>query len=201
MKEFAAWYEEVLKKPPTESPGGAYGFPPGGVSDQSAHLPFLQFLASLCGHVTEFGCREGETTLAFAKGLSLSRLAPKKLISVDQRLWPSHQQLAGCGLPVPWELWLANVVAGDWVIEPTDLLHVDDLHTFAQVEKELTIHGRQVKRFLSFHDVISQGETSTDSPGEEGIKRAILEYASANGFSPVYRADFNNGLWVFEKQV
>ena len=52
-----------------------------GYSDISAHLPLLEYLASKCIHITEFGTRDGFSTCAFMSGL---QKAQGKLVNCAQ---------------------------------------------------------------------------------------------------------------------
>ena len=54
-----------------------------GYSDISAHLPLLEYLASKCSHVTEFGTRDGFSTCAFMSGLQKNQ---GKLVSFDTNM-------------------------------------------------------------------------------------------------------------------
>ena len=171
-----------------------------GYSDISAHLPLLEYLASKCSHVTEFGTRDGFSTCAFMSGLQKNQ---GKLVSFDINM-PSfiHEFKNMEGLPCSWEFRQRSTVDEDLNIEETDLLFVDSLHTYEQVRDELRLHAARVKKFIVFHDTYSHGEFSRDVQGQEGILRAVDEFVeSSSEWEQVYKVDFNHGLIVLEKKA
>jgi hypothetical protein len=205
---FWNFYRELAGRKPWDLAQHPAGFPGpdqinGRASDEAAHMPMLRFLASMVGHAAEFGCREGSSTAAILAGLAegpLGDIGYATLDSYDIAHHPAQSQLASMALPAKWRVHHKDTASGDWRIDPTDYLHVDGLHTYAHVKRELEIHGCQVRRFLSFHDTYGHGRLSLDRPGEEGILRAIEEYTAANGWKLVYSVDFNHGLRVYERR-
>ncbi len=138
------------------------------VSDIHQHLPTLYRYAGCCSHVTEFGTRRGVSTLA------LLRAVPERLVAYD---W--------CRLPEVAELErLAQLQGVDFSFreedtrhadpEPTDLLFIDTLHTFQQLEAELAVAGARVRRYLILHDTETYGEEGED--GGEGLWPAIAAF-------------------------
>jgi len=206
---FNEWYDCIKKIPPIDLEWNPWGFPARGdrnrtgeCADESGLLPILEYFASQCETITEFGCREGHSTSAFLVGLSKNNNSVRqKLISVDMRTtgggYERLQQMND--LPCAWEFILRDTISGDWQINKTDMLHIDTLHTYDQVQKELEIHGNQAQKYLSFHDVISQGKQSLDMPGQEGICRAIEEYTNKNGWKRILEINYNHGLWIYGK--
>lgn len=164
-------------------------------SDTSAHLPLLEFLASLCSHVTEFGFRQGFSASAFIAG------CPGKVVSYDIQTYNEVSVLKNMDLPCEWEFRRANTIDPNLEIAETDLLYIDTLHTYDQVKQELSLHVGKVRRFLVFHDTYSHGEMSLDVPGEIGITKAINEFLDNNPeWHKVYEVTFNHGLTVLEKK-
>jgi hypothetical protein len=169
----------------------------GIYSDISAHLPMLEFLASRCEHITEFGVRDCYSTVAF---ISSCR---GKVISYDVNLTPSIEFLQSLqdSVPCTWEFKLADTTNKNLKIEQTDLLFIDTLHTYDQVKKELELHSDKVNRFIVFHDTYSQWDKSLDNIEEEGIGRAIEEFLKENtNWIIVYQVFFNHGLIAIEKR-
>lgn len=164
-------------------------------SDLGGHLSTLKDFASMCNHVTEFGIREGSSTLALALGLNNPN---KKLISYDIVRHIVHDNPIFKLLPCQWEFRKIDIISPGWEIDITDFLFVDDLHTYKQVKTELAQHGHKVTKYLGFHDTTSQGIKSLDRPSQEGILRAIKEYTN-NQWKLVYEATFNNGLQIYER--
>lgn len=192
------FYDKAILNPPFDLPNNPIGFK--GVSsvnksDISAHLPLLKYFASQCNHITEFGMREGNSTAAFIMGLNSVH---KKLVSYDFMRHKIHHMGIFQNLPCQWEFRQMDIVSPGWEIDYTDFLFVDDLHTYAQVRDELKQHGHKVKTYLGFHDTWSQGVTSLDRGGEEGIVRAIEEY-TYNKFTLIYETLFNHGLRIYKR--
>jgi hypothetical protein len=167
----------------------------GKYSEMSAHLPLLQYFASQCDVVTEFGTRNANSTCAFLAG------ARKKVVSYDIQPTPSVIELLTMkDLPCEWEFFSTNTLDPNLYIEDTDFLFIDTLHTYAQVKGELSKHGDKVNKWIGFHDVYSQGMGSLDIPGQEGINRAIKEFMDEKGeWKPIYQVPFNHGLLIIER--
>ena len=171
-----------------------------GYSDISAHLPLLEYLASKCSHITEFGTRDGFSTCAFMSGL---QKAQGRLVSFDIDMPSFMDEFKNMeDLPCSWEFRQRSTAAEDLNIEETDLLCVDSLHTYEQVRDELRLHAARVGKFIVFHDTYSHGELSRDIKGQEGILRAIDEFVeSSPEWEQIYKVDFNHGLIILEKTV
>jgi spore coat polysaccharide biosynthesis predicted glycosyltransferase SpsG len=168
----------------------------GIYSDISAHLPLLEFLASRCDHITEFGTRDCYSTIALIYGCRKEG----KVVSYDIKSTPDIEFLLSKkdDLPCDWEFRLDNTIREDLEIEPTDLLLIDTLHTYDQVKKELELHANKVNQAILFHDTFSQGEKSLDIIGEPGINQAINEFLSENNWRITYQVQFNHGLVLME---
>jgi hypothetical protein len=166
-------------------------------SDIVLHLPVLEYYASLCEHVTEFGVREGSSTVALIAGC-------KGVVhSYDINNSPARHFLEAMELPCKWYFHQADTGDKTLDIEVTDMLFVDTLHTYEHVKKELAIHGRKARKYLAFHDTFTCGkfDISGDNPSAVGILPAIEEFLSQypDEYRTVYRTDRNNGLWVLER--
>jgi cephalosporin hydroxylase len=187
--------------PPADFEGNPIGFNRLGdnvcsFSDMSAHLPILQYFASLCNHCTEFGTRRCCSTIALLQG------AKSKVVSYDVAKHPDITTLENIeDKPCTWQFKLQDTTDPNHQIETTDFLFVDTLHTYEQVKKELELHADQVGKFIAFHDTTSQGTQSLDVPGAEGILRAIHEFLVAHPeWKPIYEARFNHGLIIVQKE-
>lgn len=166
-------------------------------SDINEHLPYLRELATTCTHITEFGVRNGNSTVALADGLAVPMEAgqPVRLVSYD--INPP-----AIVLPFPeWRFCQADTSKlGE--IEETDLLFIDTLHDCAQVRAELK-HAAKVRRWLVFHDTVLFG-TRDESTGEPiGINQAIWEFLANNAFAwYVARHSSNNcGLLTLGRRM
>lgn len=167
-------------------------------SDIHEHLPALSKLASQCTHVTEFGVRGGNSTIALLYGLCAGG-QQSALYSYDQA---PHGIEFSPPLPpeVSWRFVLADTSALPQ-IAPTDLLFIDTLHTCAQVAAELR-HAPQVRKYLAFHDTVLFGWVD-EAPGNgPGIMQAIFDFlGSAEGIHwyVVSHAPRNNGLLILAR--
>ncbi len=168
-------------------------------SDIVLHLPVLEYYASLCEHVTEFGVREGCSTTALIAGC-------KGVVnSYDIETSPVVSLLSRTRLPCArWEFRQQNTVAPGFIIPPTDFLFIDTLHTFDHVRQELAIHGRQAGKYLGFHDTYTCGELDKSGPDQNapGILPAIYTFLAQylNEYKTVYRTNVNNGLWILSRE-
>jgi hypothetical protein len=121
------------------------------VSDIHQHLPTLYRYASCCRHVTEFGTRQGASTLA------LLRAIPDRLVAYDWNRLPEVDYLE----------YLADLQGIDFSyrqedtrranLELTDLLFIDTYHVRQQLENELAAAREKVRRYLIFHDTERMG--------------------------------------------
>lgn len=163
-------------------------------SDINQHLPLLAELASECDHITEFGTRTGNSTIAFLYGIRDD--IASKLESYDinppgfeatedvRHLWRFTQADTG-KLPD---------------IATTDMLFIDTLHTCEQVRLEL-MHGNRARKYLVFHDTVLFGSwEETAQGGGPGIMHPILCFLAANPHWRVKEHRANNcGLLVLER--
>lgn len=157
-----------------------------------AHLPVLEFYASLCTHVTEFGVRNGHSTIAFLFGLSEG----SKLVSYDIRETPFVRWLIGLNCE-KWKFLKKSTI--DTAIDATDLIFFDTFHSYDHLKTELTLHAAKSRKFLIFHDTFSCATVCDGDSSKEGIKRAIDEYVQENPCRILYKTDTCNGLLVLEK--
>lgn len=141
-------------------------------SDINEHMPKLRELAAECFHVTEFGTRSGNSTVAFLAALAETAEAgfPAKLVSYDIK----PADIAPPESPAKWEFIQADT-SKLTNIHATDMLFIDTLHDCAQVRAELA-HAAHVGRYLVFHDTVLFGWREESTNGLPGIMQAILEF-------------------------
>lgn len=200
FEEFETFKNIRYNSPPWDLPENQMGFPTykDGSSDISAHLPILEYFASQCSNITEFGVRDCFSTVALIAG------AQQTVTSYDIQSTEATDALeemnrAGL-LPSQWQFRLQSTVDDSHQIEETGFLFIDSLHTKYHLEKELLLHSHKVSRFIGFHDVWSHGEVSWDIPGEAGINGAIDEFLQCHPeFKEVYRVNYNHGLLIIER--
>ena len=157
------------------------------------HVPTLSALAKGLDHVTEFGVRWGVSTIALLHG------RPKRMVSYDIDRHPTVTEIENAAREagIDFTFKLESSLTCD--IEPTDLLFVDTLHTYAQLLAELNRHGEKVRKHIVLHDTATFGLYGED--GGDGLLRAVDEYFSPR---PEWKmaANFlnNNGLRVYTRQ-
>ncbi len=148
------------------------------------HMPLLRGYAQVCPHITEFGTETGFSTTAFLMA------GPAELHCYDIVLPAAADILR----PLAGETRLVFHVCDTLtapVIEETDLLFIDTLHTYEQVKGELERHGHRARRYLVFHDIVSCPE----------IVPAIAEYMSVHKeWTMLEWREEQSGLAVFGKQ-
>ena len=155
-------------------------------SDISEHLATLRVLARTCSHITEFGVRSGNSTVAFLAGLH----SGGRLVSYDCNPAPFSAEPA----------WLFHQARTDELteIEETDLLFFDTLHTYAQLRAELR-QGNRARQWLVFHDTVTFGTVGED--GGQGLIPAILEFLADNPHWRIFaQCQHNNGLLIMERR-
>lgn len=140
-------------------------------SDINEHLPTLAALSA--GHdVVEFGVRTGVSTLAWLYG------RPKSLTSYDfnQCACVPDVSRVAAEIGVPFEFHQRDT--RQFQIAPCDVLFIDTVHTYDQVQAELSIHGNMARKFIVLHDTTTFGEVG--EMGHGGIWKAIEDFLSAN---------------------
>lgn len=164
-------------------------------SDICQHLPTLKAYAEKCNSIIELGLRSIVSTWAFLAG------KPMSLISVDIH-HPSYylDYDPGAGnLDLAMELATKQKTDFKFIQEdstmvklpPCELMFFDTLHTYEQLKAELNAHGKNVSKYLIFHD--------TETYKEELIP-AIKEYMNENPFWDVERMySNNNGLMILKR--
>ena len=186
-----SFYQQVAVTPGSPRPTQAV------LSDIVLHLPVLEYYASLCNHVTEFGTRGGCSTAALLAGCK------GEVHSYDIEVTPAVRLFENMDLPCKWHFHVGDTGSPQTNVAQTDMLFVDTLHTYEHVIKELTSHGRKAGMFLAFHDTFTCGELdlSGPDPTAKGILPAIEEFLAMypNEYHTVYRTDCNNGLWVLKR--
>lgn len=162
------------------------------VSDIYYHLPKLKELASQSNHVTEFGVRSGNSTIALLAG------EPQTLISYDVN--PAPHFLLSLKHNTNFQFNQKNVL--HVTIEPTDFLFIDTLHTYQQLYQELNLHSSKVRKWIAFHDTETFGLVGENYEGKvvQGLRKAIYEFLEQNqNWNKIYHSSENNGLTVIEK--
>jgi hypothetical protein len=163
--------------------------------DINEHMLRLAQLARQCEHVTEFGVRTGMSTYSFLHGLSNKPNA--KLRSYDLHDFFNVHGISS-QLAIDWTFHQGSTLDAP-TIEPTDLLFIDTLHTYAQVKGELEKHGNQARKYIVFHDTVAFGVVGEDNG--TGINLAIQEFLRDNDHWQIVEHYENcNGLTVLARK-
>ena len=170
------------------------------ITDINEHMLTLQKYSKECEHITEMGVRWVVSTYAFATG------KPKTLISIDiidprelhnETESASEWSQGGQRLnDIVDYCKVSNIdfsfIKGDTTkisINYTDLLFIDTLHKFDQLQTELTLHNNKVKKYIILHD---------SNIGQ--IWNAITDFLQKNKQWVIdIKFDNNNGLTVLKK--
>lgn len=159
-------------------------------TDVNEHLPLLRSLAEQCRHVTEFGTRRGNSTVAFLAA------QPEQLICYDLGHLPAARKLSRLRGRTNLRLIDANVLEVE--IEGTDLLFIDSRHTFEQLSAELRLHGDKARRFIVLHDTTKYGVIGED--GSLGLWPAVRWFLSRGAEWSIREIRTNNnGLVVLRR--
>ena len=142
-------------------------------SDIVEHLELLARLSSLCDHVTEFGVRAGNSTVALLYG------RPRTLVSYDVLpcLRADEIERAAKEVGVGFVFKQESSLAAE--IDPTDLLFIDTLHTFHQLTVELrrgssrfTIRRRLAIETSSQHSWVTMRRPACGPPSADFLRAA-----------------------------
>jgi hypothetical protein len=160
-------------------------------TDIHEHLPIISELTSQCNHVTELGVGWAQSTRAFLRHdveLHSYEFMPQPGI----REFFDEAKNAGRNVT----LHIDDTRKVD--IAETDLMLVDSLHIYEQVQKELELHASKVHKYLLFHDTTlfaDRGEF-----GGKGIWPAIQEFIDSHSeWQLVERRHNNNGLTILKR--
>jgi hypothetical protein len=158
-------------------------------SDINEHLPAIRKYATKCKHITEFGVRSGNSTIALACG------RPEYMVSYDINLMPPDL-MDTIRAEIPFIFHQRDVLTVD--IEPTDLLFIDTLHTYHQLCRELILHAWAVHRYIILHDTVTFGTTGEDGR-IPGLRAAIYDGLGERKWRAIRDDQNNNGLMVMER--
>jgi len=170
-----------------------------GARDIHEHMQTLCDYAYKCKHITEFGVRNGNSTVAFMSA------KPLELISYDIK--PCRRE------SIFNKLSIENNIKFNFIqksvlnieIEETDLLFIDTLHTYNQLKKELDIHAKKVRKYIILHDTVTFGYRNeiNDSSEKSGLVPAMNEFLESrvgNWFIVEKIFTNNNGLTILKRR-
>lgn len=161
-------------------------------SDINELLPILRAYGSECAHITEFGTRHGNSTYAWVVS------SPRSLVCYDVAEQPDVHGLKAAALAFDVEFSFHLKSTLDIQIAWTDLLFIDTLHTYQQVQTELRMHGRMARKWIILHDTETFGIKGEDEG--LGIMLAVSEWLEENLNWYIRQRFYNcNGLVVLER--
>jgi predicted O-methyltransferase YrrM len=147
------------------------------------HMPALRWLARQHERVTEFGVRNGASTIALLNG-------NPKVVSYDVERSANHDWIVRAA--PEWVFHQQSTLEA--VIGETDLLFVDTVHTYDQLSAELARHAGRVSRTIALHDVHVTAEGPENDA--DGMRRAVQEFCQAGGWEIVFDTPWCNGFTV-----
>eukprot|EP00759_Apiculatamorpha_spiralis_P025061 PhF_6_TR28139/c0_g1_i4/m.41671 len=173
-------------------------------SDINRLLPILQLYAHQSNAVVEMGSRRGHSTTAFFLTF------PKNFTLIDLELTEDVRALAGAYDDCrPKDTTHFHMVESDdlktHILDDTDMLFIDTLHSGPLLRKELAKHSRNVRKWILFHDVISFGDRDEADPagqrGGYGLRPVIKDFLKeSNGeWREEAYFPFSNGLLVLRR--
>lgn len=161
-------------------------------TDINEHLETLKEYASKCDHVTEFGIRHGNSTIAFLAA------KPKHLHSYDIVIQPEVYEIYKLKGETDFRVIQQSTLSMD-PVEPTDLLFIDTEHNYDQLVAELQIHGKQAKKWIILHDTETYKHVG-DPSTKRGLFPAIVEFLAWNREWRLEKEyTNNNGLTVLAR--
>lgn len=159
-------------------------------SDSWQHIPTIELLCMLKRPKTivELGCRTGATAIPM---LYEARKYGGHVYSVDLETWPELDEIKNNkSLKDFWTFIQADDLKLEWN-KPIDFLHIDTLHTYDQVYKELQKYEQYVVHggIITFHDIYL-----------DVVSRAISDYFKDRKDIQYLRYFNNSGLMIVIKE-
>ena len=176
-------------------------------TDINEHLETLYNYGIKCDHITEFGSRFGDSTVA------LIHSKPKAMISYDLFKSDFIKEINEENY---------SFIEGDTLqidIEETDLLFIDTLHRYFQLYNELGLHAKNVNKYIILHDTVTYGDIDEPlyapqipvkmsdkviSTKATGLKQAINDFLNTTKEGKNWKIkevfNNNNGLTVLQRQ-
>lgn len=154
------------------------------MSDINKHLPTLRKYADECDHVTEIGVRGCVSLYAFLSS-NASKVVAIDIHNVDTPAVEKLQFICADDLTIE--------------IEPTDLLFIDSKHTYEQLKQELSLHSKNVSKYIAMHDTFTFGRNSDDGT-VLGLMDALEEFLESDkSWQICYSTEINNGLTIIKR--
>lgn len=163
----------------------------GSALDISEHLGLLRGLA--CDpkvvRIVEIGFRKGVSATALCT-------AGKSVVAYDIEPCQPHC-VALRRIASNFEFRRESSLTA--TIPECDLLHIDSLHTFKQLDAELQRHHHRVSRWIALHDTETFGDMGQDKT-RPGLKAAIQKLLSSTQWVEHLHLTNNNGLTLLRRR-
>jgi len=160
-------------------------------SDISLHIPVLLEYGKRCNHITEFGVRGGVSTSAWLMA------QPKTLRCYDLLDYPCIPEIQQIASDIGVDFKFTRADTASAIIEPTDLLFLDTLHTGEHLTREMANYV-EVDRYLVFHDTATNGWRGEG--GGQGLRVSLIEFLLHHlNWRIAYHTDMLNGLTILER--
>lgn len=159
-------------------------------SDIREHCSILFGLGNQVKHITEFCHGALNSTVSFLassaeKVITYSRFKEKEIEKLKYLVGDRFEAHKTTGI--------------NYEIQETDLLFLDDEHTYANLTVELEETADKVKKYIVIHDTETFGEIGEDQ--KEGLKKAIDDFLSNR---PEWKLQShlsnNNGLTILHRE-
>ncbi len=169
--------------------------------DIREHLPVIRTYAERCRHVTEFGAFAGATTWA------LMIAKPIELHCYNLAEDGKHMTLEAAG-KARCKIMLHKLNVLECLIDQTDLLLIDTVGTYDQLQVELERHASRVLKYIIVHDTVTYGYKDEYPETNRllcrrGLCNAIMDFLEWNheGRSWTVKQIIgnNNGLTILER--
>lgn len=160
-------------------------------SDIHEHLPIISELTSQCTHATELGVGWAQSTRAFLRH-------DVEMHSYEFNPLPGIREYFDSARNAGRNVTLHVADTREVEIAETDIMLVDSLHVYEQVQKELELHAGKVRKYLLFHDTTSFADHGEF--GGKGIWPAVQEFIDSHlEWQLTERRTNNNGLTILTR--
>jgi hypothetical protein len=134
-------------------------------SDINEHIPILCQLAKECSSVTEIGVRSIVSTWGILQGLTESPYYPRTYTGIDLAPPPLKTLHLANKLASQQGINFKFCLADDryFVLDPTDMLFIDSLHTYCHLTYELENFSDHVQKYICLHDTSAPWGNKNDS--------------------------------------
>lgn len=164
------------------------------VSDMQPFCEVLATVAEEYQHITEFGTRQGISTVAFLYS------QPRVLHTYDIERLPDIDIIESVAGDTEFHFHLEDTLTA--TIEETDVLFIDTLHTYQQLYAELLRHAEKVRSLILLHDTVAFGQVGED--GGEGLVKAIYDFQQhdlGKKFDVLYHYETEPGFTCLKRML